>query len=63
MLSNADADDKRLTLLNSPFWTFHPTFCKGVRARWVDFRCAPPLALLAIVCLGCVGASGLSNER
>ena len=59
----ADADDKRLTLLNSPFWTFHPTFCKGVRARWVDFRCAPPLALLTIVCLGCVGASGLFNER
>ena len=59
----ADAEDQRLTLLNSPFWTFHPTFCKGVRARWVDFRCAPPLAWLTIVCLGCVGASGLFNER
>lgn len=32
-----DSDGARLTLRNSPFWTFHPTFCKRVRAQYVDF--------------------------
>jgi polygalacturonase len=27
-----------LTLRNSPFWTFHPVFCRGVRAQHVHFR-------------------------
>jgi len=31
------SDDARLTLLNSPFWTFHPTFCNRVRAQYVNF--------------------------
>jgi polygalacturonase len=26
-----------LTLRNSPFWTFHPTFCTRVRAQYVHF--------------------------
>lgn len=33
-----DTVDKPLTLMNSPFWTFHPTFCKRVRAQYVNFR-------------------------
>jgi polygalacturonase len=32
-----DAADKPLTLQNSPFWTWHPTFCKRVRAQYVNF--------------------------
>ena len=32
-----ESNAKRLTLLNSPFWTWHPIFCHGVRAQFVNF--------------------------
>ena len=31
------SSDKWLTLSNSPFWTFHPVFCRHVRAQYVNF--------------------------
>ncbi len=32
-----DSADKPITLINSPFWTFHPTFCDRVRVRFARF--------------------------
>ena len=32
-----DSADSPLTLRNSPFWTWHPTFCTRVRAQYVNF--------------------------